>query len=94
MGGADLHCAESGVTDYYANNDYHALQQTRNIIYGLENNQYFEEFFEDPLYPTDEIYGIVGTNLKKTFDIREVIARIVDGSKFDEFKKKYGDTLG
>lgn len=89
-----MHCGESGVTDYYANNDYHALQQTRNIISEFKNIRDPEEYYEKPLYSAEEIYGIVGTNLKKTFDIREVIARIVDGSKFDEFKKKYGDTLG
>lgn len=73
------------------------MQQTRNIISGLENlkNDENEQFFwEDPLYPAEEIYGIVGTNLKRTYDVREVIARIVDGSKFDEFKKKFGETLG
>ena len=48
---------------------------------------------EDPRYSSDDLYGIVGEDLKKTFDIREVIARLVDGSRFDEFKAKYGDTL-
>lgn len=48
---------------------------------------------EEPLYPADELYGIVSENLKKTFDVREVIARIVDGSKFEEFKAKYGETI-
>ena len=48
---------------------------------------------ESPTYPADDLYGIVGEDLKKTFDVREVIARIVDGSKFDEFKAKYGETL-
>jgi 3-methylcrotonyl-CoA carboxylase beta subunit len=48
---------------------------------------------EPPAYPADDLYGIVGEDLKKTFDVREVIARIVDGSKFDEFKAKYGETL-
>lgn len=48
---------------------------------------------DPPLYAADELYGIVGANLKKTFDVREVIARIVDGSRFDEFKERYGDTL-
>ncbi|CAD5210176.1 unnamed protein product [Bursaphelenchus xylophilus] len=96
LGGADLHCSESGVTDYYAHNDEHALFQARSIIAGL--NQEPARFpstsgIEDPIYPSEELYGIVGTNLKKTFDVREVIARVVDGSRFDEFKKKYGDTL-
>ena len=48
---------------------------------------------EEPLYPAEDLYGIVGEDLKKTFDVREVIARIVDGSKFDEFKAKYGETV-
>lgn len=48
---------------------------------------------EEPLYPADEIYGIVGENLMRTYDVREVIARLVDGSRFDEFKEKYGETL-
>ena len=48
---------------------------------------------EDPIYSADDLYGIVGEDLKKTFDVREVIARLVDGSRFDEFKAKYGDTL-
>ena len=48
---------------------------------------------DEPLYPADEIYGIVGVDLKKTFDVRDVIARIVDGSRFDDFKPRYGETL-
>ncbi|CAD5206908.1 unnamed protein product [Bursaphelenchus okinawaensis] len=96
LGGADLHCGESGVTDYYAHNDEHALYQARSIVAGL--NQPAPSFpstseVEEPLYPSEELYGIVGTNLKKTFDVREVIARIVDGSRFDEFKQRYGETL-
>ena len=51
------------------------------------------ETVNEPLFPADDLYGIVGEDLKKTFDVREVIARIVDGSEFDEFKEKYGDTL-
>ncbi|KAI1731401.1 carboxyl transferase domain-containing protein [Ditylenchus destructor] len=95
LGGADLHCSESGVTDYYALNDQHALIQARSVIAGLpEANQSSNQFYaEEPLYPAEEIYGVVGSNLKKSFDVREVIARIVDGSRFDEFKQKYGDTL-
>lgn len=96
MGGADLHCSESGVTDYYALNDEHALSMARNAVAGLEDN-YLSNLssypVEEPLYSAEELYGIVGTNLKKTFDVREVIARFVDGSRFDEFKQKYGETL-
>jgi len=96
LGGADLHCSVSGVTDYYAYNDEHGLALARQIVAGLGDNlnaDFSAYPVEEPLYPADELYGIVGTNLKKTFDVREIIARIVDGSRFDEFKKRYGETL-
>lgn len=95
LGGADLHCSESGVTDYYAQNDAHALYLARNIVAGMvpERAVKFSENFEEPLYAAEELFGIVGVNLKKTFEVREVIARIVDGSRFDEFKGRYGETL-
>nr|CDJ93509.1 Carboxyl transferase and Ribonuclease III domain containing protein [Haemonchus contortus] len=96
LGGADLHCSESGVTDYYAHNDAHALHLARNAVAGLGppvGATEFADHFEEPLYPAEELLGIVGANLKKTFEVREVIARIVDGSRFDEFKEKYGETL-
>lgn len=90
-----MHCGESGVTDYYALHDHHALSQARSIIAGLNLPQEhrFQTDVEEPLYSAEELYGIVGTNLKKTFDIREIIARIFDGSRFDEFKQRYGSTL-
>ncbi|XP_067665387.1 methylcrotonoyl-CoA carboxylase beta chain, mitochondrial-like [Haliotis asinina] len=96
LGGADLHCGKSGVTDYYAQDDQHALHLARRVIRNLNYEKspgVTIETPEDPLYPSDELYGIVGDNLKKTFDIRQVIARLVDGSRFDEFKAMYGDTL-
>ncbi|CAD6194070.1 unnamed protein product [Caenorhabditis auriculariae] len=96
LGGADLHCSESGVTDYYAVSDAHALRLARNCIAGIgpaEGAAHFDINADEPLYPAEELYGIVGANLKKTFDVREVIARIVDGSRFDEFKERYGETL-
>ncbi|CAI4222319.1 unnamed protein product [Auanema sp. JU1783] len=96
LGGADLHCSESGVTDYYALNDEHALSMARNAVAGFPEPQGAATFninADEPLYPAEELYGIVGANLKKTFDVKEVIARIVDGSRFDEFKERYGDTL-
>uniref|UniRef100_A0A0K0CYT6 Probable methylcrotonoyl-CoA carboxylase beta chain, mitochondrial n=1 Tax=Angiostrongylus cantonensis TaxID=6313 RepID=A0A0K0CYT6_ANGCA len=95
LGGADLHCSESGVTDYYAQNDAHALYLARNVVAGMvpERAVKFSENFEEPLYAAEELFGIVGVNLKKTFEVREVIARIVDGSRFDEFKERYGETL-
>ncbi|XP_073251596.1 methylcrotonoyl-CoA carboxylase beta chain, mitochondrial-like isoform X2 [Porites lutea] len=96
LGGADLHCKTSGVTDYYAVDDFHALHQARQCVKNLNYKKTLPvtvEPSEDPLYPADDLYGIVGDNLKKSFDVKEVIARIVDGSKFDEFKAMYGDTL-
>jgi len=96
LGGADLHCRKSGVSDYYALDDHHALHLTRMIVRNLNYQKKLDvtvEPSEDPLFPADELYGIVGTNLKRHFDIREVIARIVDGSRFNEFKALYGDTL-
>ncbi|XP_050405671.1 methylcrotonoyl-CoA carboxylase beta chain, mitochondrial [Patella vulgata] len=96
LGGAKLHCSKSGVTDYYAEDDEHALYLARralsNINYNKEPGMTIAPP-KEPLYPADELYGIVGDNLKKTFDVKEVIARIVDGSQFDEFKAMYGETL-
>ncbi|XP_065353911.1 methylcrotonoyl-CoA carboxylase beta chain, mitochondrial [Cloeon dipterum] len=95
LGGADLHCTTSGVTDHYALDDKHAIHLARRVISNLNRNKKprITSPPEDPLFPADDLYGIVGGNLKKTFDVREVIARIVDGSKFDEFKARYADTL-
>ncbi|CAH1724522.1 methylcrotonoyl-CoA carboxylase beta chain, mitochondrial isoform X1 [Aphis gossypii] len=99
LGGAKLHCSVSGVSDHYANDDYHALHITKSIIANLNNNNNKQniknniEIPEPPLYPDEELYGIVGDNLKKNYDVREVISRIVDGSVFSEFKKNYGETL-
>merc|ERR1719429_983985 len=96
LGGADLHCSKSGVTDHYAVDDEHALHLARRAVGNLNRVKRPEvsiEPVEEPLYDSKELYGIVGEDLMKTFDVREVIARIVDGSKFDEFKAKYGDTL-
>ncbi|XP_060867133.1 methylcrotonoyl-CoA carboxylase beta chain, mitochondrial [Metopolophium dirhodum] len=99
LGGAKLHCSVSGVSDHYANDDYHALHITKTIIANLNNNNNKQDIKnnfdvpEPPLYPDEELYGIVGDNLKKNYDVREVISRIVDGSVFSEFKKNYGETL-
>uniref|UniRef100_A0A8C5C3N4 methylcrotonoyl-CoA carboxylase n=1 Tax=Gadus morhua TaxID=8049 RepID=A0A8C5C3N4_GADMO len=87
---------KSGVTDHYALDDNHALHLARKAVRNLNYRKNMEvtiEPSEPPLYPADELYGIVGANLKRNFDVREVIARVVDGSKFDEFKAFYGDTL-
>ncbi|KAJ9577718.1 hypothetical protein L9F63_005711 [Diploptera punctata] len=96
LGGADLHCKVSGVTDYYATDDTHALHITQHIMRGLNTDRYVSDVTEspeEPVHPADELYGIVGDDIKKSFDIREVIARIVDGSRFSEYKAQYGETL-
>jgi 3-methylcrotonyl-CoA carboxylase beta subunit len=96
LGGADLHSRESGVTDHYAHDDAHALAIARRIVANLNHTKRVELDLappEEPLYPTAEIYGIVPPDLKRPFEIREVIARLIDGSRFDEFKALYGPTL-
>ncbi|XP_073933428.1 methylcrotonoyl-CoA carboxylase beta chain, mitochondrial [Castor canadensis] len=96
LGGADLHCRKSGVIDHYALDDHHALHLTRKVVRSLNYQKKLDvtvEPSEEPLFPADELYGIVGANLKRNFDVREVVARIVDGSRFNEFKAFYGDTL-
>ncbi len=101
LGGADLHCSQSGVTDHYATDDEHALHIARRIVGNLNVDKKVETTvrpadvtgIKEPALPLEDLYGIVGDDLKKTFDVREVIARIVDGSEFDEFKAMYGDTL-
>ncbi|KAL3288129.1 hypothetical protein HHI36_002578 [Cryptolaemus montrouzieri] len=95
LGGADLHCSTSGVTDHYALDDKHALHVAREIVKNLNltmKNPFTSEF-EEPLFDARELYGIFDQDLQKPIDVREVIARVFDGSKFNEFKKKYGDTL-
>ncbi|KAJ3344785.1 Methylcrotonoyl-CoA carboxylase beta chain, mitochondrial [Entophlyctis luteolus] len=98
LGGADLHCRTSGVTDHLAQNDAHALATARRVVANLNRKKdraadVFTADVEEPLYSADEIGGIVGDNLRKTFDVRQVIARIADGSRFMEFKEHYGTTL-
>ncbi|XP_048383966.1 methylcrotonoyl-CoA carboxylase beta chain, mitochondrial isoform X2 [Stegostoma tigrinum] len=96
LGGADLHCRKSGVTDHYALDDAHALHLARKAVRNLNYQKNLDvtvEAPEEPLFPADELYGVVGDNLKKSVDVKEVIARIVDGSRFSEFKAFYGDTL-
>ncbi len=96
LGGADVHCRISGVSDHYAANDDHALQICRNIVETLDAPNRFEldrKETEEPAYDPDELYGVIPADIRKTFDIREVIARIVDGSRFQEFKALYGTTL-
>lgn len=96
LGGADVHCKNSGVTDHYAMDDQHALSITRNIVSHLNKTKHSPWEVKpsvEPLYPKEEIYGVIPTDSRKPFDIREIIARVVDGSEFDEFKSLYGTTL-
>ena len=95
LGGADVHCRTSGVADYYAQDEHHALILTRQAITSCHLSPQPEPDAPiiPPRYPAEELYGIVGTDLRKPIDIKEVIARLVDNSEFDEFKALYGDTL-
>lgn len=96
LGGADVHCKISGVSDHYALNDEHALQIAKNIVENFGRSEKFEldrTEPEEPYYDPEEMYGIVPRNIRMPFDMREVIARIVDGSRFQEFKELYGTTL-
>ena len=96
LGGADVHCRHSGVADHFAEDDKHALYLTRNIVrhFNRTKPQLLSTIeSEEPLYPPSELNGIIPTDPRKPFDIREIIARIVDGSEFDEFKALYGTTL-
>lgn len=96
LGGAEVHCRESGVADHYAEDDTHALHLARTIVKHLnrkkpEQNARIET--REPRYDASELNGIIPSDPRKPFDIREIIARIVDGSDFDEFKALYGTTL-
>ncbi|MBK7143419.1 MAG: methylcrotonoyl-CoA carboxylase [bacterium] len=96
LGGADVHCRTSGVADHYAQNDGHALQMTRNIVENLNRAPQWEldrSAPEDPYYDPEELYGVVSNDIRKAFDVHEVIARMVDGSRFHSFKELYGTTL-
>jgi 3-methylcrotonyl-CoA carboxylase beta subunit len=96
LGGADVHCKTSGVADHYAENDEHALSIARQCIERTNHQRPTRAILEPvkpPRYDIRDVYGIVGTDLKKPFDVREVIARVVDDSQFDEFKRYFGETL-
>jgi 3-methylcrotonyl-CoA carboxylase beta subunit len=96
LGGADVHCRISGVSDHYANNDHHALELARQTIRNLNRKKTVDLDIsepKEPLYDTSEIYGLIPKDAKQPYDVREVIARLVDGSEFDEFKALYGETL-
>ncbi len=96
LGGADVHSRTSGVTDHYALDDAHALAIARRAVGNFNRTKRIELAVREPaepLYDASEIHGIVPTDLKKPLDVHEVIARLVDGSEFDEFKQLYGTTL-
>lgn len=96
LGGAQVHCETSGVTDHFAENDEHAVELTREIVKHLNKSKEVclkMQPPEEPAYPIDEIYGVIPEDSKKPFDVREIIARIVDASDFHEFKPLYGKTL-
>ncbi|MCK5893542.1 MAG: methylcrotonoyl-CoA carboxylase [Endozoicomonadaceae bacterium] len=95
LGGADIHARTSGVVDHYANDDHHALHLARQCVLRLNRPQSTPASREvsAPLYPSDEIYGVIPSSLKTSYDVREVIARIVDRSELDEFKALFGKTL-
>jgi 3-methylcrotonyl-CoA carboxylase beta subunit len=96
LGGADLHTRESGVADHYAVDDAHALAIARRIVANLNRKKEIGLDLRKvipPLYDPHELYGIVPTDLRQPYDVRELIARIVDGSEFDEFKQNYGTSL-
>src|ERR1700719_4203507 len=96
LGGADVHSRISGVTDHYALNDEHALAICRSIVSNLNRRKYIPWDIaapEPPRYDARDIYGIVPRDNRKSYDVREIIARLVDGSKFHEFKALYGTTL-
>jgi acetyl-CoA carboxylase carboxyltransferase component len=95
LGGALVHCQESGVSDYFAEDDAHALRIVRDVVEALPRRRLPgpDRPPEDPLHDPAEIYGIVPRTLGKPYDVREVVARLVDGSRFLEFKALYGPTL-
>src|ERR1700681_3676436 len=96
LGGADVHTRLSGVADYFAENDYDALSICRTVVSTLTGVKKLPADMttpEEPRYDPSEIYGIVSSDMRQPYDVREIIARLVDGSRFDEFKERYGTTL-
>jgi 3-methylcrotonyl-CoA carboxylase beta subunit len=96
LGGADVHARQSGVADHYATDDLHALAIARRIVGTFNTRKEVDIDLAEPVEPrygAEDLDAIVPTDLKKQYDIREVIARLVDGSEFDEFKRLYGTTL-
>jgi acetyl-CoA carboxylase carboxyltransferase component len=96
LGGADVHTRLSGVADHFAEDDEHALQIARTIVATFHTSKQLPADLaaaEPPVYPAEELYGIVPVDPRRPYEVREVIARLVDGSRFDEFKARYATTL-
>jgi 3-methylcrotonyl-CoA carboxylase beta subunit len=96
LGGGDVHTRLSGVADHLAQNDLHALALARASVKNLNLRKNVQTTLSEPVpphYPAEELYGVIPVDTRKPFDVREIIARIVDGSEFDEFKARYGTTL-
>ena len=96
LGGADVHTRLSGVADHFAHNDAHALELVRRAVANLNHEKRVDVALatpEDPAYDPDELMGVVPADLRTPYDVREVLARVLDGSRFDEFKARYGTTL-
>ncbi len=96
LGGADVHTRLSGVADHFAENDEHALAIVRSVVANLNTEKrvpWTVEEPEEPLYSAEELYGVVPEDYRRGYDVREVVARVVDGSRLHEFKPRYGETL-
>ncbi len=96
LGGADVHTRVSGVADHLAENEIHALQLAREVVASLPASQHAPRSLTDsnrPLYPAEDLFSLVPVDIRQPYDVREVIARMVDGSDFFEFKARYGKTL-
>ena len=96
LGGADVHTRVSGVSDHYALNDEHALAIVRRIVGNLNTRKHVPldvRTPREPVYAPEEIYGVIPTDARKPYDMREILARVVDGSEMDEFKANYGTTI-
>ena len=96
LGGGDVHTRLSGVADHLASNDPHALSLARNVVRNLNKRKVSAQVHQtpvDPKYPAEELYGVIPADTRKPYDVREIIARLVDGSEFDEFKARFGSTL-
>lgn len=96
LGGADVHCKTSGVTDHYAEDEADALRLARSVVAQLNVTKRVDIALrapEDPLHPADEIGGVIPTSTREPYDVHEILCRLLDGSRFHEFKARYGNTL-